>query len=46
MSDQAAHFTGGIPASYDSGLGPNIFIDYAADLARRATAGSRRAFSK
>jgi SAM-dependent methyltransferase len=38
VSNQAVRFTGGIPASYDTGLGPNIFIDYAADLARRATA--------
>jgi ubiquinone/menaquinone biosynthesis C-methylase UbiE len=38
MSKQAAHFVGGIPAHYDSGLGPHIFVDYAADLARRATA--------
>jgi ubiquinone/menaquinone biosynthesis C-methylase UbiE len=38
MGNQAAHFVGGIPASYDSGLGPHIFVDYAADLARRAAA--------
>ncbi len=38
MTDQAARFTGSIPAHYDRGLGPHLFIDYAADLARRATA--------
>jgi ubiquinone/menaquinone biosynthesis C-methylase UbiE len=38
MTKQAAHFVGGIPANYDSRLGPHIFVDYAADLARRATA--------
>ena len=38
MIDQAARFAGDIPANYDSGLGPHLFVDYAADLARRATA--------
>ena len=38
MSQQAAQFIGGIPANYDAGLGPHLFADYAADLARRATA--------
>jgi SAM-dependent methyltransferase len=37
MISQAARFAGGIPANYDSGLGPHLFVDYAADLARRAT---------
>jgi hypothetical protein len=39
MFDQAARFAGdAIPAYYDSGLGPFLFADYAADLARRAAA--------
>jgi hypothetical protein len=38
MTDQSAHFTGSIPANYDSGLGPHLFVDFAADLARRAAA--------
>jgi SAM-dependent methyltransferase len=38
MIDQAARFAGGIPANYDSALGPHLFADYAADLARRAAA--------
>ncbi|MDB5633928.1 MAG: ubiquinone biosynthesis protein UbiE [Tardiphaga sp.] len=38
MSDNAAGFTGGIPQHYDQGLGPMIFVDYAADIARRAAA--------
>jgi hypothetical protein len=39
MFDQAARFTGdAIPTYYDSGLGPHLFADYAADLARRAAA--------
>jgi SAM-dependent methyltransferase len=38
MTDQAVRFTGSIPAHYDRGLGPHLFIDYAADLARRAAA--------
>jgi SAM-dependent methyltransferase len=38
MINQAAHFTGGIPANYDSGLGPHLFVDFAADLAYRAAA--------
>ncbi|MEX0753234.1 MAG: methyltransferase domain-containing protein [Xanthobacteraceae bacterium] len=32
-------FVGSIPQHYDQGLGPTIFVDYAADLARRAAAG-------
>ena len=35
MTDQSAHFTAGIPANYDSGLGPHLFVDFGADLARR-----------
>jgi len=38
MTDVANQFTGSIPENYDNGLGPNIFHDYAADLARRAGA--------
>ncbi len=34
----AASFIGNIPEHYDSGLGPIIFVDYAADVARRAEA--------
>ncbi len=36
----AAHFTGAIPHHYDRALGPMIFADYAADIARRAAASS------
>jgi SAM-dependent methyltransferase len=35
MSGDAA-FVGSIPENYDRGLGPLIFVDYAADIARRA----------
>lgn len=35
MSGDAA-FVGSIPQHYDQGLGPLIFVDYAADIARRA----------
>ncbi len=38
MSTPAAQFTGDIPRFYDERLGPIIFEDYAADLARRAAA--------
>jgi SAM-dependent methyltransferase len=38
MSTPAARFTGDIPGFYDRHLGPIIFEDYAADLARRAAA--------
>src|SRR5246127_2918924 len=40
MSGDAANFIGNIPEHYDSGLGPVIFVDYAADIARRAAAYS------
>jgi hypothetical protein len=33
-----ASFIGNIPDEYDRGLGPMIFADYAADLARRVSA--------
>ena len=32
MSNDAA-FIGSIPQHYDQGLGPMIFVDYAADIA-------------
>jgi SAM-dependent methyltransferase len=35
MGDDAAGFIGTIPQHYDQGLGPMIFVDYAADIARR-----------
>ena len=38
MIEQAAHFAGTIPENYDSGLGPHLFVDFAADLAHRAVA--------
>ncbi|MFC7538834.1 class I SAM-dependent methyltransferase [Siccirubricoccus deserti] len=38
MDDNAAGFIGSIPEEYDRGLGPIIFADYAADLARRVAA--------
>jgi len=38
MNDTASKFVGSIPENYDRGLGPNIFHDYAKDLARRAGA--------
>jgi ubiquinone/menaquinone biosynthesis C-methylase UbiE len=39
MSDDQAAFVGSIPERYDRNLGPIIFADYAADIARRAAAG-------
>lgn len=36
MSSDAASFIGNIPEHYDRGLGPVVFADYAADIARRA----------
>ena len=38
MIQQTAHFSGNIPENYDRGLGPHLFVDFAADLARRAVA--------
>ena len=35
MRDQAADFTGSIPAFYDQALGPIFFADFADDIARR-----------
>ena len=40
MSDDAAGFIGSIPQHYDQGLGPIIFVDYAADIARRVASGN------
>ena len=37
-SSRAANFTDSIPENYDRDLGPVIFADYAADIARRAAA--------
>ena len=39
MSDSQSAFVGSIPEHYDRNLGPIIFTDYAADIARRAAAG-------
>jgi ubiquinone/menaquinone biosynthesis C-methylase UbiE len=39
MSNDAS-FVGNIPEHYDCGLGPMVFVDYAADIARRAAACS------
>jgi SAM-dependent methyltransferase len=38
MSNDAAGFVGSIPQHYDQGLGPMIFVDYAADIAQRVAA--------
>jgi ubiquinone/menaquinone biosynthesis C-methylase UbiE len=38
MTDNAASFVGDIPQHYDQGLGPVIFVDYAAEMARRVAA--------
>jgi ubiquinone/menaquinone biosynthesis C-methylase UbiE len=40
MSDHAANFVGNIPEHYDRGLGPVIFVDFADEMARRATASA------
>ena len=40
MSNDAASFIGSIPQHYDQGLGPIIFVDYAADIARRVASGN------
>ncbi len=39
MTSDAA-FIGSIPQHYDQGLGPMIFVDYAADIAQRVAAGN------
>src|SRR5262245_10985925 len=38
MEINTASFVGNIPEHYDGGLGPLIFVDYAADIARRTAA--------
>jgi ubiquinone/menaquinone biosynthesis C-methylase UbiE len=38
MTGDVAGFVGDIPQHYDQGLGPIIFVDYAADMARRVAA--------
>jgi hypothetical protein len=38
MISNAANFVGDIPHHYDGGLGPVIFVDYAADIASRVGA--------
>ena len=40
MSNDAASFIGSIPQHYDQGLGPIIFVDYAADIARRVASSN------
>ncbi len=42
MTHVASQFVGSIPENYDQGLGPNIFDDYAEDLARRAGISAAR----
>ncbi|NOJ48732.1 class I SAM-dependent methyltransferase [Bradyrhizobium archetypum] len=39
MSNDAAGFVGNIPQYYDQGLGPIIFAEYAADIAKRVASG-------
>ena len=36
MAEQSSQFVGSLPETYDLGLGPHIFDDYAEDLAKRA----------
>ncbi len=38
ITDSAARFTGSIPVDYDAGLGPHLFAEFAADMARRVSA--------
>lgn len=38
MTENSVAFVGAIPHHYDRGLGPVIFVDYAAEMARRAAA--------
>lgn len=42
MTAETARFVGDIPTWYDRGLGPVLFEDYAADIARRAAAAAPR----
>ena len=39
MTGHLADFSGDIPRNYDNGLGPILFADYAADIARRTASG-------
>ena len=39
MSGNSSDFGGNIAKDYDEGLGPIIFVDYAAEMARRVAAG-------
>ena len=45
MSGNATGFVGNIPEEYDRGLGPVIFADYAADMARRVASPAAWIFS-
>jgi len=38
MNDKASFFGGSIPENYDAGLGPHVFVDFAAELASRVAA--------
>jgi SAM-dependent methyltransferase len=38
MTGETSSFIGAVPEQYDQGLGPVIFIDFAADIARRVAA--------
>jgi ubiquinone/menaquinone biosynthesis C-methylase UbiE len=38
MLEPSARFIGDMPANYDRGMVPHLFVDYAADLARRVAA--------
>jgi hypothetical protein len=38
MTSNAASFVGNIPQHYDGGLGPVIFVDYAADMLEESLA--------
>jgi ubiquinone/menaquinone biosynthesis C-methylase UbiE len=40
MSNDAASFVGNIPQHYDQGMGPMVFVDYAADIAQRVAAAN------
>ncbi len=42
MAFDSAAFTGSIPEFYDKGLGPVLFADYAAEMARRVAASGAR----
>jgi SAM-dependent methyltransferase len=40
VSKDATAFVGSVPQQYEQGLGPLIFLDYAADIAQRVAAGN------